>query len=124
MGGEEGYWHVMWKRTILIGAVAVAALVISAGCGNSDSGTQHPAGHSSSASVKAAPSDQDHTDADVSFAQQMIPHHAQAIEMADVTRGRELSPEVAQLAASIMEAQTPEIETMTVHNPRRLLTIG
>jgi uncharacterized protein (DUF305 family) len=43
----------------------------------------------------------------------MIPHHAQAIEMADMTRGRDLSPEVAALADQIMAVQTPEIETMT-----------
>ena len=113
MGGEEGYWHVMWKRTILIGAVAVAALVTSAGCGNSDSGTQHPAGHSSSASVKAAPSDQDHTDADVSFAQQMIPHHQQAIQMSDVLLGKQgIDPRVTELATKIKAAQGPEIKQM------------
>jgi uncharacterized protein (DUF305 family) len=33
--------------------------------------------------------------------------------MADMTRGRDLRPEVAQLAAGVMDAQTPEIETMT-----------
>ena len=54
-----------------------------------------------------------YNEADVTFAQQIIPHHAQAIEMADMTRGRDISPEVEQLAAQVMEAQTPEIESMT-----------
>ncbi len=54
----------------------------------------------------------EHNDADVEFAQQMIPHHQQAIEMADLVPGRGLSPEVAQLAAQIKAAQDPEIATM------------
>jgi uncharacterized protein (DUF305 family) len=62
---------------------------------------------------RTAPNGDVYNDADVAFAQQMIPHHAQAIEMVDLTRGRDLSPEVEQLASQILEAQTPEIETMT-----------
>lgn len=52
-------------------------------------------------------------DADVRFATQMIPHHAQALEMVDLTTGRELSPELRSLAEQIREAQAPEIEQMT-----------
>ncbi|MEO5653064.1 MAG: DUF305 domain-containing protein [Marmoricola sp.] len=51
--------------------------------------------------------------ADVRFATQMIPHHAQALEMVDLTTGRELSPELRSLAEQIREAQAPEIEQMT-----------
>ena len=103
----------MGKRTILIGAGAVTALVISAGCGNSDSGTQHPAEHSSSASATAAPSEQDHTDTDVTFAQQMVPHHQQAIEMSDVLLAKQrIDPRVTDLATKIKAAQRPEIKQM------------
>ncbi len=38
-------------------------------------------------------------DADVEFATSMIPHHAQALEMVDLTVGRDLSPEVQAVAA-------------------------
>ena len=60
----------------------------------------------------------DHTsagqnDADVTFAQQMIPHHQQAIEMAELAETRAESQEVKDLAADIEAAQGPEIETMT-----------
>jgi len=51
-------------------------------------------------------------EADVDFATQMIPHHAQAIEMVTLTDTRVLDPEVEQLAESIRDAQTPEVETM------------
>jgi uncharacterized protein (DUF305 family) len=52
------------------------------------------------------------SDTDVDFATAMIPHHAQALAMADLTRGRELSPPVQKLTEDIQAAQGPEIETM------------
>ena len=51
-------------------------------------------------------------DADVTFAQQMIPHHEQAIEMAQMAQGRASSGEVLELAADIEAAQGPEIDTL------------
>ena len=51
-------------------------------------------------------------DADVAFAQSMIPHHEQAIEMAELAADRAESAEVKQLAADIKAAQGPEIEQM------------
>lgn len=55
----------------------------------------------------------DHNDADVLFAQEMIPHHRQAIEMAEMAADRASSVEVKALAERIQQAQDPEIETMT-----------
>jgi uncharacterized protein (DUF305 family) len=52
-------------------------------------------------------------DADVTFAQGMIPHHRQAVEMAELAETRAQRPEVKQLAAQIKAAQDPEIQTMT-----------
>jgi uncharacterized protein (DUF305 family) len=53
-------------------------------------------------------------DADVAFAQGMIPHHEQAVEMADMaldpTAGA--GPKIAALAKAIKGAQDPEIATM------------
>lgn len=54
-----------------------------------------------------------HNDADVTFAQEMIPHHQQAVEMAALAESRAADPEVRELAAAIEAAQEPEIETMT-----------
>ncbi len=83
-------------RTTLTAAVLTASLLTLAACGNDDNDTA--AGHN---------------DADVTFAQQMIPHHQQAIEMAELAETRAESPEVKDLAADIEAAQDPEIETMT-----------
>ena len=49
---------------------------------------------------------------DVEFAQMMIPHHKQAVEMAALAPAAGASPEVQALAAQIAAAQAPEIEQM------------
>lgn len=51
-------------------------------------------------------------DADVDFATDMIQHHAQALSMVDLTMGRDLDPEMAELTEQIRAAQAPEIERM------------
>ena len=49
---------------------------------------------------------------DVMFVQMMIPHHEQAVEMAELAPGAGASPEVQELAAAIAAAQGPEITQM------------
>lgn len=55
----------------------------------------------------------EHNEADVAFARDMVQHHAQAVAMVEMTRERDLDPEVAQLAEGIRDAQVPEIETFS-----------
>jgi len=55
----------------------------------------------------------EHNAADVSFLQQMIPHHQQAIDMAGLVEGRTTTAVVVDLAGKIEKAQDPEIEQMT-----------
>ncbi len=54
-----------------------------------------------------------HNQADITFAASMVPHHQQAIEMADLALAQADSPEVRELARRIEAAQDPEITTMT-----------
>ena len=54
----------------------------------------------------------DFSGADIMFAQMMIPHHQQAIDMAALAESRELSPGVRALALKISAEQGPEIEQM------------
>lgn len=63
--------------------------------------------------VTAVPEGADHNAADIRFATEMIPHHAQALHMVDMAEGRELTREAEQLMADIEAAQTPEIEQMS-----------
>jgi uncharacterized protein (DUF305 family) len=51
-------------------------------------------------------------DEDIRFAQTMVPHHAQAIEMAALAPGRARRPQVAALADRIGASQRPEIAVM------------
>jgi uncharacterized protein (DUF305 family) len=52
-------------------------------------------------------------DADVMFLQTMYPHHAQAVDMANMVDGRTTTPQIVDLAAAIEAAQGPEMEQMT-----------
>jgi uncharacterized protein (DUF305 family) len=49
---------------------------------------------------------------DIAFAEQMIPHHEQAIEMSEIALSNTSNPDVLQLAQQIKKAQSPEIELM------------
>jgi uncharacterized protein (DUF305 family) len=107
----------MWKKTTLAGAGALVALVVTAGCSSSDSASGHPAEHSTSVSATAAPGTtaaaEAHNDADVMFAQHMIPHHMQAVEMSDTLLAKQgIDPRVTELANQIKAAQGPEIQQM------------
>lgn len=101
------------KRTTTLIAAGLAAMVLNACGGESDTAApQMTMTASPAAPSSTAPSTQ-HNDADVAFAQAMIQHHRQAVEMAKLTEGRAKSPEVTKLAAAIEAAQDPEIRTMT-----------
>ena len=78
-----------------------------AGCGGDDASGGTPA-----AAEHTATNGDVYNDADVEFATEMIPHHADALVMVDMTQGRDLSPELASLTEDIRAAQAPEIETM------------
>ena len=81
--------------------VAAAALLVLAGCGADD------------ASTTTTASGGDHNAADVTFAQDMIPHHQQALVMSDVAIEGASTKELQQLAERIQDAQAPEIDEMT-----------
>ncbi len=105
------------RRTAVVAASGAAALVLAA-CGGSgdDTGSAGHGGHQAtdSASAASAPASQGrHNAADVTFAKGMIPHHRQAVEMADLAPGRAQSAEVKKLAADIKKAQAPEIEKLS-----------
>ncbi len=54
-----------------------------------------------------------HNAADVRFAMMMVPHHTQAVAMADLAPTRANSPGVKTLAVAVKAAQGPEITQMT-----------
>ena len=101
------------RRTAAVAATAVAALVLAACGSNGDSPTGHDGHTSKSPTASASASRGQHNAADVAFAQGMIPHHRQAVEMADLAPSRAQSEQVKKLAEQIKKAQEPEIKTLT-----------
>ncbi|MER5308431.1 DUF305 domain-containing protein [Streptomyces sp. NPDC002773] len=97
-------------RTSVVGAAVAAGLLLSA-CGSDPSGTSVSASGSPTATATAAAPGA-FNDADVMFAQMMIPHHEQALEMAKLAEGRAEDPEVKKLVTAIEQAQDPEIQKM------------
>ena len=95
----------MKKLTLTAIALTTAALLLGA-CGSHDMGSMDT-GDSTQESA-------DFNDADVMFAQLMIPHHEQAIEMSDIALDPNTgaSAAVIALATQIKGAQDPEISQM------------
>lgn len=114
--------RVHTKRFVTIAAVAAAVVVALSGCSNDNPQGEHDmASMTTSAAVTPSPSTpagggtqaQAHNDADVSFAQGMIPHHQQAIEMSDMLLAKQgIDPRVVSLANQIKAAQGPEIQQL------------
>ncbi|MCZ4102784.1 MULTISPECIES: DUF305 domain-containing protein [Streptomyces] len=103
------------RRTVLVAGTAAAALALAA-CGGSghDMGSMDSSSSPSTTAPTSAPASADeHNAADVDFAKQMIPHHRQAVEMADLAATRAASADVKALATKIKGAQDPEIMTMS-----------
>jgi uncharacterized protein (DUF305 family) len=101
-------------RRAALTATAVTAALVLAACG-SDGGDDSDSGSSAKPSAQAGADATAgaHNDQDVTFAQGMIPHHRQAIEMAGMAATRASAPEVKDLASRIEKAQDPEIRTMS-----------
>lgn len=101
------------KKSHAIGSLVLFTLLSACG-GSSDSSSASQPQTTDSASAAVTESLGDFNDADVMFAQMMIPHHEQAIEMADIALDPAVgaSDEVKGFATRIKAAQDPEIAAM------------
>ena len=99
-----------YNRVAPTTAIALTALLALAGCAGTSGGGGHDmSGMGPSGSEQPA----DVNNADVMFTTMMIPHHEQAIEMADMVIDEDgIDPRVVALAKTIKAAQAPEIELM------------
>lgn len=110
------------KRTILAGVLTAGALALT-GCGssghpgNDHTGSMMSAMPGMSATGRAAasgrPASGPHNAADVEFATNMIPHHAQAVYMAQLARQHAATTRLRDLATKVKSAQAPEIAQMS-----------
>lgn len=99
-------------RTLAV-PVTVAAVLTAAACGSSTTPTGAATSSTSSSPGSTSATSSVHNTADVTFATDMIPHHAQAVQMADTALQQAKSAKVTALAEAIKAAQDPEIKTMT-----------
>jgi len=95
------------------GVAAIAAVAAIGACSNSATKDAAPSSAPSTAQSSTAAPAAAHNQADMMFANMMIPHHQQAIEMSDMILTKQgIDPRVVDLAKQIKAAQGPEIETM------------
>ena len=115
-------------KILTLSATAIAAALALAGCSTGPSApsatSSSPASSASSMpgmgqgpgmmSSSAPAAATEHNEADTMFAQGMIPHHEQAVEMSEMMlQKKDIPASVTDLATRIKAAQAPEIETMT-----------
>nr|WP_241742893.1 DUF305 domain-containing protein [Arthrobacter bussei] len=109
--------------------MCLTALITLSACGSSSGGDMEGMDMGQESSPAAAPTARsgtaassgasdgpsaEHNGADVMFAQMMIPHHLQAVEMSGMILAKDgIDPQVTGLATTIRNAQGPEAETMT-----------
>ncbi|MFE2724453.1 DUF305 domain-containing protein [Kitasatospora sp. NPDC059327] len=99
-----------------LATLAAAAVLTACGGGGHDMSSMGASGAAASGSARASGSSGPGAaanGADVMFAQMMIPHHRQAVEMAQLAPTRAADPRVRELATKIAATQDPEITTMT-----------
>ncbi|TFD78360.1 DUF305 domain-containing protein [Cryobacterium fucosi] len=99
------------SRISLLTLAAIATALTLSACSGATTGTGsgESAGPSSTADASAA----DASTADIEFAQMMIPHHEQAVQMSEGMLAKaNVDPRVTALATTIKAAQAPEITRM------------
>jgi len=91
-------------------AVLITGALLFTACGGHDMSDMS----TGSTDTNVTDSERGFNDADIMFAQMMIPHHEQAIELADMALDPTLmaSEQVKALASQIKNAQDPEIDLM------------
>lgn len=111
----------MNRHKLVMTAAAAAVLLGLSACTNDDNGTASETtaavdttATSQNTTTEQAAESAQHSEADVMFAQMMIPHHQQAIEMSNIILSKDNIPaDVTALAEEIKAAQGPEIAQLT-----------
>lgn len=99
--------------TVLVGSLALASCGSSDPSAGSDAGPGATGMTTSAPPATGAPATGVKNASDVTFATDMIPHHAQSVEMADMAPKQASDPKVKALAAKVKQAQAPEIARMS-----------
>ncbi|MBB1017757.1 DUF305 domain-containing protein [Dietzia maris] len=111
----------MNRKKLVMTAAAAAVLLGLSACTSDETDTAsetttavETTATSGSSTTEQAEESAQHSEADVMFAQMMIPHHEQAIEMSDIILSKgDVPADVTSLAEEIKAAQGPEIAQLT-----------
>ena len=119
--------HIV-KRSTALTTLALTTALTLVGCGTGAEESTETAPETAAPATSSAPATSttsaspsgsaetivaEHNDADVMFAQMMIPHHQQAVEMSEMLLAKDDIPaNVRDFAQGVVEAQGPEIERM------------
>jgi uncharacterized protein (DUF305 family) len=93
------------SRIVAVTAALATAVVVSS-CSKTEDHSQHATSTSTTDTVAA------HNADDIMFAQMMIPHHEQAVELAGLAAEHTTNQAVLTLASTISAQQQPEINAM------------
>ena len=97
-------------RTILAASAALVAALTLASCATTEVASMSEPAASAPATELDEADTTEFNEADIMFAQMMIPHHLQAVEMSDTLLAKTgISAETMALAEDIKAAQEPEI---------------
>ena len=97
-------------RLVRLTGGLIAGTIILTGCSDSSDGSS---ASSSSGAESSATEEATFNEADIAFAQGMIPHHEGALTMSEVAVERATDPRVIDLANRIEAGQDPEIDLLT-----------
>ena len=98
------------KLPLILAGLVLASLALT-GCTNATPQTPTPV--QPVAEQPTTAQKQPLTGEEIMFAQMMIPHHQQAIALAEIAETRTTNPDILTLAKNIKNAQDPEIAQMT-----------
>ena len=101
-------------KSVAGAATALTVALVLSGCaGQNVPGTTANSTPAPTSTPAASPqASVEHNQADITFAQGMLPHHQQAVEMSKLAAERAGSDDVRRLATEVEQAQGPEIATM------------
>lgn len=100
----------MKRKTLVSAASLLAVGLLATGCTTVN--VAAPSNPVQSHEMHAHAGDAEFSGMDVMFAQMMIPHHQQAIDMSELAETRAENASVKKLAEEIKAEQDPEIEQM------------
>ncbi|WNG87911.1 DUF305 domain-containing protein [Mycobacterium sp. ITM-2016-00317] len=101
-------------RVLAVLTAMAAALVLLAGCGGRDAAGEAAGGPDEPEAPLITGEPAGFNEADIAFATDMVPHHAQAIDLARTAAERSTNPEVVRLAEQIVAVAQPELNILNV----------